>query len=209
MGRPRFAYPFTGSYPVSSPYGPRNGGFHTGTDFGVPASIPILASNDGTVIYAAYEGGAGNTVTISGEDGWQSRYHHLERWTVYVGEPVHAGDLIGYCDSTGSSTGPHLHFEIRPTPATTTDPIPILEADAAGSAPGPTPLPDPIPQWEDDVMMIVNTERGAAILLSGHRPRKIESVNSYAGPVVWCTNDAWDQWWWDAIAIYNATVGEP
>jgi hypothetical protein len=149
--RPVFRYPFSGSYPVSSGFGPRGGGMHTGTDFSIPSGVPILASNDGTVIYCAYEaGGAGNTVTISGEDGWQSRYHHMERWTVSVGQHVNAGDQVGICDSTGASSGPHLHFEIRSNPSTPVDPIPILEADAGSS---PTPAPEPIPQ-EEDIMYI-------------------------------------------------------
>ena len=106
---------------------------HTGVDFGVPAGVEILASNDGTVIYVAYEaGGAGNTVTVEGADGWQSRYHHLERWTVEQGQAVRVGDVVGLCDSTGASTGPHLHFEIRQDAATPVDPLPILEADAIG-----------------------------------------------------------------------------
>ena len=134
MARPTFRYPFDGDYPVSSPFGPRGGGMHTGTDFGIPMGVEILASNDGTVIYAAYESGAGNTVTVSGSDGWQSRYHHLERWTVHPGQEVHAGDIVGICDTTGSSTGPHLHFEIRSDPGTPVDPMPILQADSGTHA---------------------------------------------------------------------------
>ena len=126
---------------------------HTGTDFAIPSGVEILAANDGQVIYAAYEhGGAGNTVTIGGADGWQSRYHHLEAWAVEWGQPIAAGELVGWCDSTGASSGPHLHFEIRSDPGTPVDPLPILEADA-GATPAPEPEPEPAPE-EDDLMYI-------------------------------------------------------
>lgn len=152
MTRPTFRYPFAGTWPVSSGFGPRGGGMHTGTDFAIPSGVEILAANDGQVIYVAYEaGGAGNTVTIAGADGWQSRYHHLERWAVEYGQPITAGELVGWCDSTGASSGPHLHFEIRSDPGTPVDPLPILEADA-GHTPDPEPEPEPAP--EDDVMYV-------------------------------------------------------
>ena len=208
MTRPVFRYPFDDDWGISSPYGPRDSGMHTGTDFAVPSAVPILAANDGQVIYTAHEaGGAGNTVTISGADGWQSRYHHLERWVVAQGQSINAGQTVGYCDSTGASSGPHLHFEIRPTPSQTTDPVPILEADA-GQAPSPEE-PSEIytaTLWSEDTMLIVNDQRGAAVLLTGHRPRKIESVNSYKGPFVLCTVEAFDQWFQDAIDLYEAAT---
>lgn len=161
MARPLFAYPFHGGYGVSSPYGQRGGGFHTGTDFAVPTGTPILASNDGTVIYAAYEaGGAGNTITISGADGWQSRYHHLREWVVGVGQHVQRGQVVAYCDNTGASSGPHLHFEIRPTPSQHTDPVPILNADAAaagGGAEEPFTMGqmEDIAQWHSDTRAVI------------------------------------------------------
>jgi murein DD-endopeptidase MepM/ murein hydrolase activator NlpD len=131
---PTFHYPFAGDHSVSSPYGPRNGGFHTGVDFNVPPGAEILASHDGMVIYAAYEaGGAGNTVTVRGTDGYQTRYHHMQRFIVGSNQPVVAGQVLGYCDSTGASSGPHLHFEIRTDPATHVDPLPYLK----GSPPTP------------------------------------------------------------------------
>lgn len=142
MTRPRFRYPFTGDWWVTSPYGDRPGGFHPGVDFGLPSGTPVVAANDGTIIYAAFETEAGNTLTLSGADGWQSRYDHLQSFLTYVGAVVRAGDVIGVSDATGDVTGPHLHFEIRPTPTTTTDPIPILLADA-GNPPDPDPIPNP------------------------------------------------------------------
>jgi hypothetical protein len=197
-------------FPVSSPYGPRGGGMHTGTDFGVPSGTAILASCSGQVIYVAYEaGGAGNTVTISGEDGWQSRYHHLQAWCVSVGQHVSEGDTVGWCDSTGASSGPHLHFEIRPTPSQTTDPIPILEADAgdSGYTPGQPPAPDIF--GEEGVMLII--KRGTsdiAVICPPLLPRKIESVNDYQnGTFVILDHDAWEAMFAQAIDVFNAVTG--
>lgn len=151
MTRPRFRYPFDGSYPVTSPYGPRQGGFHPGVDFGLPTGVAVLAANDGQVIYAAFEDGAGNTITISGEDGWQSRYDHLREWTVTLGQTVSAGQLVGYSDNTGDSTGPHLHFEIRSSPSVTVDPLPILLADQQGDDDVTPEQMGTIGQWLKDV----------------------------------------------------------
>jgi Peptidase family M23 len=139
--RPTFRYPFAGDYPVTSGFGPRDGGFHTGTDFGLPFGTPVLAANDGVVIYAAREDEAGNTITISGADGWQSRYLHLNYWLVSVGQTVHAGELVAVSNNTGDSTGPHLHFEIRTDPSTPVDPVPILIADSFPTPPTPAPQP--------------------------------------------------------------------
>ena len=170
MARPTFHYPFAGTYPISSPFGPRGGGMHTGVDFAVPTGVPILASNDGQVVYAAYESGAGNTVTVSGADGWQSRYHHLQSWSVRVGQQVSAGTQVGICNNTGSSTGPHLHFEIRSHRATPVDPIPILEADVGTGTEPDEPAPEPVTDTED-VMLIVNRATGdAAVILGNHLP---------------------------------------
>jgi Peptidase family M23 len=209
MTRPTFRYPFAGSYPVSSPFGPRGGGMHTGTDFAIPTGVEILAANDGQVIYAAYEaGGAGNTVTISGADGWQSRYHHMADWAVSVGQAIRAGELVGWCNNTGASSGPHLHFEIRSNPSTPVDPIPILEADA-GSTPGPEPEPPPAPDTEsEDTMLIVNKQGGAAAIIHGnHLPQKIPSVNDYHGGVVVALDDgAWQQYFDNAIELHQAAM---
>ena len=62
---------------------------------------------------ASYEaGGAGNYVSIDHKDGYSSIYMHMTRYVVYAGQYVYAGQVIGYCGSTGASTGPHLHFGI-------------------------------------------------------------------------------------------------
>lgn len=208
--RPTFAYPFAGDYPVSSPYGPRGGGMHTGTDFAVPHGVPILAAQTGYVKYAAYEaGGAGNTVTVEDEagSGWQSRYHHMVEFVVWTGQHVDVGQTVGYCDSTGSSTGSHLHFEIRSdSGAVTHDPVPILEDDA-GQAPGPTPIDDAI--GDDDVMLIIDKDNPASIaLLFGNlAPRKLPSVNDYQrGTFVLLDHDAFEAAFAQQLEVYQAAT---
>jgi hypothetical protein len=208
--RPTFSYPFAGMYPVSSPYGPRGDSFHTGTDFAVPSGTAILSSNAGQVVYVAYEaGGAGNTVTVAGADGWQSRYHHLQAWCVSVGQHVAPGDTLGWCDSTGASSGPHLHFEIRPTASTTTDPIPILEADAgdSGYTPGDEPAPDTFTDQEDTLLLIERGTSKICVIVGNHRPRLIESVNDYQnGPFLICDHATFEQYFADAIKLYEAAI---
>lgn len=156
MATPTFRWPYDGTYPISSPYGPRPGGFHPGVDLACPPGTPILACAPGTVTYNAYEDGAGNTVTIVHEDGWETRYDHLLNWVTQLGQGVASGQLIGYSDTTGVGlTGPHLHLEIRPDHNTTTDPIPYLTA-----GPGPAPVPEPVPVTEDDMAIIKENRDG-------------------------------------------------
>jgi murein DD-endopeptidase MepM/ murein hydrolase activator NlpD len=103
----------------SSPYGERwhpvYGGWrmHHGVDLSAPMGTPIIASRSGVVNVASYEeGGAGNYVNIDHKDGFVTRYMHMTHYIVEVGQYVYAGQVIGYCGSTGASTGPHLHFGI-------------------------------------------------------------------------------------------------
>ena len=96
-------------------YDPISGepGFHTGTDFGDWYGTPIKASKSGTVQYSGWINGYGNSVVINHGNGQQTLYAHAESLNVYVGQYVSQGDVIAYVGSTGWSTGPHLHFEIR------------------------------------------------------------------------------------------------
>ena len=103
----------------SSPYGYRVhpiGGdwrFHAGVDLSAPTGTPIYATRSGVVTTADYqEGGAGNYVYINHQDGYKSVYMHMTHYIVSEGDWVVAGQVIGYCGSTGGSTGPHLHFGI-------------------------------------------------------------------------------------------------
>lgn len=86
---------------------------HNGVDIGAPQGTTVLASADGTVVYAAAMGNAGNAVILQHENGMQTRYYHLFRINVKSGQEVQSGQTIGEVGTTGSSTGPHLHFEVR------------------------------------------------------------------------------------------------
>ncbi len=86
---------------------------HTGIDLGVGYGTPIAAAAGGRVILASYYGGYGNTVIIDHGGGISTLYAHQSRIGVSNGASVSAGQTIGYVGSTGLSTGPHLHFEVR------------------------------------------------------------------------------------------------
>jgi murein DD-endopeptidase MepM/ murein hydrolase activator NlpD len=87
--------------------------FHTGVDFGVPYGTPIKAADSGRVIYATWVGGYGNTVALDHGKGISTLYAHQSTIAVAYGASVRRGQVIGYVGSTGYSTGPHLHFEVR------------------------------------------------------------------------------------------------
>jgi len=113
------------SGPITSPFGPRWGGFHPGIDIGVPTGTPIHAAAAGTVIYCGWETGYGNLVVIDHHDGIATAYAHQSRIAVSCNEDVAQGQVIGYVGCTGFCTGPHLHFEVR-VDGTPVDPIGYL-----------------------------------------------------------------------------------
>ncbi len=122
----RFLRPVPG--PIGDGFGaPRDGGRrHQGLDFPVPYGTRVGAAGRGTTIFAGYNnGGYGNLVVIQHRLGFTTWYAHLSTITSWVGEQVVGGTRIGYVGSTGYSTGPHLHFEVRryDTPI---DPVPLL-----------------------------------------------------------------------------------
>jgi murein DD-endopeptidase MepM/ murein hydrolase activator NlpD len=98
--------------PVTSEYGPRWGRVHRGIDQGAAGGTPIGAAKAGRVIFAGWQGGYGNLVLID-HGGAVSAYAHQSRFAVGQGAQVSRGQTIGYVGSTGNSTGPHLHLEIR------------------------------------------------------------------------------------------------
>lgn len=98
---------------------------HTGLDIGGAHGAPIYAANSGEIIVAGVQGGYGNTIVVDHGDGLSSLYAHQTRFAVNVGETVARGDVIGYVGSTGMSTGPHLHFEMR-LYGTPIDPMPFM-----------------------------------------------------------------------------------
>lgn len=109
---------------VSSRYGPRVDPFlgrpamHGGLDFAARSGTPVKSAGAGKIVRAGRLGGYGKVVEINHGQGLTSRYAHLSRITVKVGDSVTPGQLIGKVGSTGRSTGPHLHFEVRRNGAT-------------------------------------------------------------------------------------------
>ncbi|MCY7346111.1 MAG: peptidoglycan DD-metalloendopeptidase family protein [Pyrinomonadaceae bacterium] len=87
--------------------------FHGGIDIAVPKNTPIGAAADGIVKFAGWKDGYGNIVVIEHRDGSETFYGHNEKLLVAEGQPIRAGDVISLSGSTGKSTGPHLHFEVR------------------------------------------------------------------------------------------------
>jgi murein DD-endopeptidase MepM/ murein hydrolase activator NlpD len=98
---------------LTSPFGYRWGRMHEGIDISVPEGTPIHAAKPGRVILAAYTGGYGNYTCVDHGGGLSSCYAHQSSYAVSSGDSVSQGEVIGYSGNTGSSTGPHLHFEIR------------------------------------------------------------------------------------------------
>jgi len=110
-GTGRFAWPITGQ--ISSSFGKRGGEYHTGLDISSSRGTPIHVSNSGTVSFAGRSGGYGNLVIVDHGGGITTYYAHTDSYSVKAGDAVEKGDVIAKVGSTGRSTGPHLHFEIR------------------------------------------------------------------------------------------------
>lgn len=105
--------PTRGGY-MTSGYGERWNSFHKGIDIAGNTGDDALVAMDGEVIYAQYnDGGYGNLIIVKHEDNMVTYYGHLSDFYVKVGDKVKKGDIIGAIGSTGFSTGPHLHFELR------------------------------------------------------------------------------------------------
>ncbi len=86
---------------------------HIGLDYKCDLGDPLYAADSGVVTVAGWNGGYGIMVEINHGNGFRTRYGHFNQLIVGAGQAVHQGDIVGYCGSTGWSTGPHLHFEIR------------------------------------------------------------------------------------------------
>ncbi len=112
-----FSWPVTGT--ITSPFGWRSnpfGGapeFHQGLDIAAPSGTTVTAAAGGTIIMAQWYGGYGNYILIDHGGGYSTGYGHLSAIYVSVGQSVQRGQAIGAVGSTGQSTGPHLHFEVR------------------------------------------------------------------------------------------------
>ena len=111
---PQFVRPGTGR--LTSGYGSRWGRLHAGIDLAAGVGAPISAVAAGTVASAGPDGGYGNAVRVQHDQGTVTVYAHLSEVLVSAGQRVTAGTYLGREGSTGNSTGPHLHFEVRLTP---------------------------------------------------------------------------------------------
>lgn len=130
--------PIEGKY-VSSGYGmrvhPVLGGVraHNGIDLASPVGTPIYATADGVVEKASWFGGYGLYVQLAHGNEIQTRYGHMSRLNVAEGQHIRKGDVIGFVGSTGRSTGPHLHYEVRIS-GTPVNPIPYMQSGAVSLA---------------------------------------------------------------------------
>jgi murein DD-endopeptidase MepM/ murein hydrolase activator NlpD len=117
---------------LTSAYGVREhpilGGerMHKGLDLAVAAGTPVLAPADGVVEKASWFSSYGNFIEIAHGGNMETRYGHLSGYNVVAGQHVHKGDVIGYVGSTGRSTGPHLHYEVR-IGGEAVDPTPYMQ----------------------------------------------------------------------------------
>ena len=146
---PRVAWPLRG--PITQPFGCTGfslerpaadcpTGFHTGLDIAEPLGTPIRAASAGIAYPLSDPARYGNLVIIQHLGGYATVYGHMVRQAVSWGQPVQAGDVIGFVGSTGNSSGPHLHFEVR-FAGTAYDPTPYLNASPADPAPLPVGWP--------------------------------------------------------------------
>ncbi|QNE20746.1 peptidoglycan DD-metalloendopeptidase family protein [Kribbella qitaiheensis] len=116
-------------YHITAGFGQAGGRWarnHTGTDFAAPVGTPIRSVMKGVVLSAEFAGAYGRQVRIRHEDGTETWYNHMSKFSVSVGETVYAGDQVGAVGVTGNTTGPHLHFEVRPDGGDPIDPMPWL-----------------------------------------------------------------------------------
>ncbi|MGI8526690.1 MAG: M23 family metallopeptidase [Pseudolabrys sp.] len=125
--------PVEGDIDMSSPFGARMDPFlrgpaiHTGVDLRGDTGEPVHVTANGTVVTASWQGGYGNMVEVDHHNGFSTRYGHLSKIEVRVGQRVRIGEVIGLIGSTGRSTGPHLHYETRVND-TAVDPTKFLKA---------------------------------------------------------------------------------
>ncbi|MEU3609562.1 peptidoglycan DD-metalloendopeptidase family protein [Streptomyces sp. NPDC035033] len=128
------------SAPVSADIGTRYGkpgsswssGYHTGVDFPVPTGTTVKAVADGRIVSAGWGGAYGYQIVVRHDDGRYSQYAHLSALSVREGQRVSGGQRIGRSGSTGNSSGPHLHFEVRTGPGYGSDIDPLAYLRARG-----------------------------------------------------------------------------
>lgn len=123
---PVSGYHITNTFGMARSY--YSSGYHTGLDFAVASGTPIHAIASGTIESMGYEGSYGNQTVMTLEDGTEIWYCHQTGFASGVGpgDTVTAGEVIGYVGSTGNSTGPHVHIEVRPGGGDPVDPFPAF-----------------------------------------------------------------------------------
>ncbi|AZK97559.1 M23 family metallopeptidase [Streptomyces tsukubensis] len=130
-----WAAPLAGAQ-VSTPYRASgamwSSGYHTGVDFAVPTGTSVRSIGPGTVVSAGWAGAYGNEVVVQHTDGTYSQYAHLSSLSVSAGQSVDGGQQIGLSGSTGNSSGPHLHLEVRTGPAYGSDIDPVAHLRGHG-----------------------------------------------------------------------------
>lgn len=131
LGTGVYTWPAPGYHTITSPYGMRfhpilqTRKMHTGVDIAAPSGADIVAADSGVVIYAGWNGGYGQVIIIDHGAGMSTLYAHQSRFVASYGETVTKGQVIGKVGTTGWSTGPHLHFEVRIN-GSYTDPMPYI-----------------------------------------------------------------------------------
>lgn len=110
-GNGTLAWPLS-SNKITSPYGTRSRGFHSGIDLSAKTGTSVYAAAGGKVVLASWYYGYGNCIVIDHGNGIKTRYAHLSAYKVKAGATVSRGQLVGLSGNTGNSTGPHLHFEV-------------------------------------------------------------------------------------------------
>lgn len=96
-----------------NPFGGGSAEFHPGQDIAAPRGTPVFAPADGKVVEAGWKNGYGQTVVLDHGNGLTTRYGHLSKIEVAAGQELKRGEELGQVGSTGRSTGPHLHYEVR------------------------------------------------------------------------------------------------
>ncbi|MEO6093204.1 MAG: M23 family metallopeptidase [Novosphingobium sp.] len=104
---------------------------HAGVDLAAPVGTPVYATADGVVGKAEWFGGYGLFVALEHGASLETRYGHMSRLNVAAGQSIHKGDIVGFVGTTGRSTGPHLHYEVRVAGAPV-NPIPYMQSDDNG-----------------------------------------------------------------------------
>jgi murein DD-endopeptidase MepM/ murein hydrolase activator NlpD len=121
----------TAGYTLTATFGESSGLWsttHTGLDFAAPEGTRLVAVSSGTITSTAYDGAYGNRTILTLTNGTEIWYCHQSSFVAEEGQTVSPGQLIGYVGSTGNSTGPHLHLEVRPSGGDPADPHAALAA---------------------------------------------------------------------------------